>query len=55
MKHAIILALVGLPFGVAGAVVGIAKDLGPAWYPVTLAVVSPFCAWFGGVLQARAR
>lgn len=53
VKHAVILALVGLPFGVWGAVAWIGKDMGPEWYPVTLAVVSPFCAWWGGVLAAR--
>ena len=53
VKHAVILALVGLPFGIGGAIVGIVKDLGPAWYPIALAIVSPFCAWWGGVWQAR--
>ena len=55
VKHAVILAFVGLPLGVAGAVVGIMKDLGPAWYPIALAIVSPFCAWWGGVWQARSK
>lgn len=55
VRHAFILGLVGLPFGIAGVVVGISHDLGPAWYPIALVISGLPAAWLGGVLQARSR
>lgn len=55
LRHAFILGLVGLPFGIAGVVVGISRDLGPAWYPIALVISGLPAAWFGGVLEARRR
>jgi hypothetical protein len=50
MRHAMILGFIGFPIAVAGAIVGIKMDLGPAWYPIMLAVTTLPCAWLGGVL-----
>jgi surface polysaccharide O-acyltransferase-like enzyme len=53
MRHALVLGLVGVAFGTAGAIK--ARNLGPAfplWYPVVLILVSLPCAWVGGKLVA---
>jgi hypothetical protein len=51
MRHVMILALIGLAAGTAGAIVAITlADLGPRWYPIALAVTSYPCTWFGGRL-----
>ena len=50
MKHAMILGVVGTALGGLGVVATMGKDLGPAWYPVSLAVLAiPLC-WIGGRL-----
>lgn len=58
MRHVWILAWIGLAAGVAGIVayyvIGRAQ-LGPAWYPFSIAVESIPCVWFGGRLQTRGR
>src|SRR5262245_21230413 len=39
MRHVMILALIGLAAGTAGAIVAITQaDLGPNWYPIAIAV-----------------
>ena len=53
MLHALILGFIGLALSTAAAVVLIPMDLGPAWYPIALAVLSVPCAWVGGVLAGR--
>ena len=53
MLHALVLGFIGLALTTAGAVVLIPMDLGPAWYPIALAVVSVPCAWIGGMLAER--
>jgi hypothetical protein len=50
MRHALILGFIGLPLSVAGAIVAIKENFGPAWYPITLALTTLPCAWLGGVL-----
>lgn len=58
MRHAWILAGIGLAAGLAGVVfyfVAGKGQLGPAWYPVLIAVESPPCVWLGGRLAAGAR
>jgi hypothetical protein len=52
MRHALILGAIGLVLSTAGAVVGIRMDLGPAWYPILLALTALPCAWAGGALYA---
>ncbi len=54
VRHALILGLVGLVPGIAGVMVAIAKpELGPLWYPITLAVTGLPCTWLGGVLYRQ--
>jgi hypothetical protein len=58
MKHAMILGVVGTALGGLGVVATLGKNMGPAWYPVSLAVLAiPLC-WIGGRLylgQGRER
>ena len=53
MKHAIILGAIGTVVGAAGAYVGIKMNLGPAWYPVLLALSGLPCCWLGGAWYVR--
>ena len=53
MLHALILGLIGLALSTAAAVVTIPMNLGPAWYPIALAVVSVPCGWIGGAMAER--
>ena len=56
MRHAAILGIIAVVLSTLGAVVAITQaDLGPAWYPIALVVVSFPCVWFGAVLQGRRR
>jgi hypothetical protein len=50
MKHALVLGVVGTVLGAAGAVATWDKGLGPAWYPVALAVLALPQCWAGGKL-----
>ena len=50
MHHAIILGAIGFALCVLGAVSTIPMKLGPAWYPIALAITSLPCAWLGGML-----
>lgn len=53
MLHALILGGIGLVLSTVAAIVTIPMDLGPAWYPIALAVISPPCGWLGGKLYER--
>ncbi|MGH7497878.1 MAG: hypothetical protein ACREL3_03390 [Gemmatimonadales bacterium] len=53
MGHAMAVGILGLVVGTAGAVATIPMDLGPAWYPIALALSALPCAWLGGVLIRR--
>jgi hypothetical protein len=53
MLHSLILGFIGLFLSTAAAVVTIPMDLGPAWYPIALAVLAVPCAWLGGLLAER--
>ncbi len=53
LKHALILGGVGTLLGLAGAVATWNLDLGPRWYPVSLAVLAVPQCWLGGWLFAR--
>ena len=55
MLHALILGFIGLALSTAAAVILIPMDLGPAWYPITLAVLAVPCAWIGGTFAERRR
>lgn len=51
VRHALVLAGIGLVLGTVGAfVANFQSDLGPAWYPVALALTSPPLTWLGGIL-----
>jgi hypothetical protein len=54
MRHALVLGVIGFVLSAAGAFVAITKhDLGPAWYPIALALISIPTAWLGGFLHVR--
>jgi hypothetical protein len=53
MRHALALGGIGFVLSSLGAVGGIMQDLGPAWYPILLALSSLPSAWLGGVLASR--
>ena len=40
----------GIGFVISGiaAIFLIPMDLGPAWYPIALTLLSPVCGWLGG-------
>jgi uncharacterized membrane protein len=50
LLHAMILGTIGLILSTIAAIVLIPRDLGPAWYPIALAVSALPCAWIGGKL-----
>jgi hypothetical protein len=51
--HALILGWVGVALGTAGVVMTWNMDLGPRWYPISLAVLAVPQCWLGGWLRAR--
>jgi hypothetical protein len=53
MKHAMILGVVGTLLGGLGVVATMGKGMGPAWYPISLAVLAIPQCWLGGVLYLR--
>ena len=53
MRHVWILAGIGFVVAVAGAIATIPMKLGPAWYPIVLAIIGVPCVWLGGVLYLR--
>ena len=48
MKHALILGVVGTFLGTLGVVTTWGKGMGPAWYPISLAVLAIPQCWAGG-------
>ena len=53
MRHALILGGIGFVLSSLGAAGAIMADLGPAWYPILLALSSLPTAWLGGWLAGR--
>jgi hypothetical protein len=54
MRHAAVLGIIAVVLSTLGAVAAIARaDLGPAWYPIALAVTAFPCVWLGAVIQRR--
>jgi hypothetical protein len=52
MRHALILGGIGFVLSTLGAITAITMaDLGPAWYPIALALTALPCAWVGGALH----
>ena len=50
-RHALIGGAIGTVVAAAGAVVAIPLDLGPACYPIALAISALPLAWLGGALH----
>jgi hypothetical protein len=50
MRHAFVLAIIGLVMGVMGVIATSGLDLGPRWYPIAIAVTALPCTWVGGLL-----
>jgi hypothetical protein len=48
MRHVIILACIGIVFGIVGTIVG--WDLSAHWYPIALVATALPCTWTGGRL-----
>jgi hypothetical protein len=48
MKHAIVVGVIGTVLSALGAAGAIVMKVGPAWYPVALAVTALPTAWLGG-------
>ncbi|MEO8436548.1 MAG: hypothetical protein ABI596_16750 [Pyrinomonadaceae bacterium] len=53
MRYVWILGLIGLAMGTLAARATIPMKLGPAWYPIALAVLALPCVWLGGRLRTR--
>jgi hypothetical protein len=53
MRYVMILGIIGLALGTLAAIVTIPMGLGPAWYPIALAVLALPCVWLGGKLRTR--
>lgn len=51
MRYVIILGIIGLVISSLAAVATIPMKLGPAWYPIALAVLALPCVWLGGELK----
>ncbi|MDB6095171.1 MAG: hypothetical protein JWM32_2733 [Verrucomicrobia bacterium] len=53
LRHALIMGWIGFGLSVAGAIGGIVMKMGPAWYPIVLALTALPCAWAGGRLGSK--
>jgi hypothetical protein len=53
MRHALIGGVLGLVLSSMGAVAAIQLKMGPAWYPIGLALSTMPTAWLGGALFER--
>jgi hypothetical protein len=53
MKHAAVLGGIAVLLSALGIVAALTQDLGPAWYPIALAVLAFPCVWLGAVLHER--
>ena len=53
MAHALVLGGLGLVLSVFGAIATADKNLGPAWYAWTLAILVLPSAWIGGLINDR--
>jgi hypothetical protein len=53
LRYVLILGLIGLITSTLAAIATIPMKLGPAWYPIALAVLALPCVWLGGKLRTR--
>lgn len=51
MRYVWILGIIGLVMSTLAAIATIPMKLGPAWYPIALAVTALPCVWLGGRLR----
>ena len=51
MKHAGVLGAIAVVLSALGIVAALTQELGPAWYPIALAVLAFPCVWLGAVLH----
>jgi hypothetical protein len=50
MRHALVLGAIGFVLSSLGGAAAIMQDMGPAWFPILLALSSLPTAWLGGKL-----
>ncbi len=50
MRHVWIYGGIGFVLGIIGVIATLPLNLGPAWYPILIALTALPCAWLGGVL-----
>ena len=56
MRHAAVLGTIGTALATTGGIVPVSGfELGPAWYPITIAIVAYPTVWLGAVLHERPR
>jgi hypothetical protein len=53
MVHVWILGIIGLVMSTVAAIIFIPANLGPAWYPIALAVLALPSVWLGGKLRTK--
>lgn len=53
MRHALVLGGIGFVLSSLGGIGAIVQDLGPAWFPIVLALSTLPTAWLGGLLAQR--
>ena len=53
MGHALTVGAIGFVLSALGAIAATQANLGPAWYPIALALSSVPTAWLGGWLHVR--
>ena len=53
MRHVWILAFIGLAMAVLGVIATSGMNVGPRWFPISLAVTALPLVWLGGVLHRR--
>ncbi|HKV04380.1 MAG TPA: hypothetical protein VJO53_04650 [Candidatus Acidoferrales bacterium] len=51
MQHALAGGVLGLALSIVGAAVTWNRNLGPHWYPITVAAIALPCAWAGGKIR----
>lgn len=53
MRHAWTVGFIGLALSTMGAIATIPMDLGPAWYPIVLAITALPSSWLGGFIAVK--
>jgi len=53
MRYVWVLGFIGLTMAVLGIIVTSGMELGPRWFPISLAITALPCVWLGGILYRR--